>query len=82
LASDYKEKYARLFFNPASVLAQLKNTRVDSRYSTKDEIAKVFREKLKSEGVKNYIHMINKYITLKDVLKFFNASQLEDVSIK
>lgn len=80
LAPDYKEKYARLFFNPVSVLAQLKNTRVDSRYSTNDEIAKIFREKLKVEGVKNYIHLINKYSNLKDVLQALNASQLEDVS--
>lgn len=82
LAPDYKEKYARLFFNPVSVLALLKNSRIDNRYSTKDEIAKVFRDKLKADGVAKYIHLVNKYTTLKDVLKALNATQLEDVSIK
>lgn len=77
LSPDFKEKYSRIFFNSVAMLAQFKNARIDSRYSTKDEIAKVFREKLKAENVKIYIHLINKYITLKEVLTVLNAAHLD-----
>ena len=77
LASDYKERYARLFNNPAFMLGQLKNARIDIRYSTKDEIATVFRKKIKEVGIKTYIHLINPYITLKEVLVVLRSSHLE-----
>ena len=80
LSSDYKERYSRLFFNPESMLNQLKNSRIESRYSIKDKTAILFREKLKTEGLKKYIHSINRFISLKEVLIYLGAAELDDVS--
>lgn len=75
LEPNFKIKYAKLFFNSNAMLEQLKNARIENRYSTKDAIAKLFREKLLEKGIKSYILAINQYLTLKDVLIALDAEE-------
>jgi hypothetical protein len=75
LEPNFKTKYAPLFYNPSAMLEQLKNARINNRYSTTDAIAKLFRERLTEKGIESYIKSINTYLNLKDVLIALNADE-------
>lgn len=82
LEPNFRNKYAKLFFDESAMLAQLKNARIENRYSTNDAIAKLFRQKLAEKGIKTYISIINKYINLKDVLIALEANPALIQSVK
>lgn len=77
LSADFRERYSLLFYNPVSMLHNLKNQRIESRYSTNDQLAAVIRQKLREEGLKNYINSINGFCSLDEVLKFWNIKGSE-----
>lgn len=72
LHSTFQERYALLFFNSEAMLNNLKNKKIENRYNTNDAISNKIRERLKEQGIKDYILSINHFCSSKEVLDFWD----------